>query len=285
MASQRVAVVADSTLALPPEMAARAGIVVVPVHVVVDGKSLREGVDITPTEVAQRLRGGARLTTSRPSPHEFATAYRAAADAGAQAVVSVHLSAELSGTAQAARAGAATRPIPVQVVDTRLVAMAGGFAALDAAAACAAGADLPTAAAAAERTAAAARLFFYVDTLEYLRRGGRIGAAQRYLGQALRVKPLLSMREGEVIGLEKVRTSRKALNRLVELACEAADDLEHPRIALHHLEAADSVAGVAADLQQRLPGVELTTSEVGAVIGVHTGPGMVAIAVAPGPPT
>ena len=282
MASDQVAVVADSTLALPRELAARHGIEVVPVHVVVDGRSLREGMDITPPEVASRLRAGARLTTSRPSPQEFLAVYRAAAHAGATGVVSVHLSAELSGTVDAARVAASGSPIPVEVVDTRTVAMAAGFAALDAAAAATAGADLEQAAAAAAATAAGSRLFFYVDTLEFLQRGGRIGAAQRYLGQALRVKPLLSMQDGSVAALEKVRTSSRALHRLADIAGDAAEPMPGARLAVHHLEASGSADLVIADLQARLPDAQLVLSEVGAVIGVHTGPGMVAVAVAPG---
>lgn len=281
MASGPVAVIADSTLALPPELAAEAGISIVPVHVVVDGALLREGLDISPAGVAQRLREGARITTSRPSPQEFADAYTVAADAGASAVVSVHLSAELSGTVEAARLASRLSPIPVRVVDTRLVTMAAGFAALDAAGAARAGADASGAAAAAERTAARTRLFFYVDTLEYLARGGRIGAAQRYVGTALRVKPLLTMADGQVTGFEKVRTSARALRRLAELACDTAAEMVAPRIALHHLQAPDAAAAVAAEVARRLPAVRTITTEVGAVIGAHVGPGLVAAAVAP----
>lgn len=282
MASERVVVVADSTLALPEEECERLAITVVPVHVVVDGRALREGVEISPAEVAEQLRAGGSLTTSRPSPQEFLTAYRAAAEAGAGHVVSVHLSSDLSGTVEAARLAAKNSPIPVRVIDTRTIAMSGGYAAIDAAEAAAAGAGVNEVADAAMRTAGASSLYFYVDTLEYLQRGGRIGAAQRYLGQALRVKPLLAVGDGHVEGLEKVRTSSKALSRLVELAAEAAAVLNEPRLAVHHLQAADGAARVRSALQARLPGARCVETEVGAVIGVHTGPGMVAVAVVPG---
>ncbi len=280
--SEQIAVVVDSTLAIPAEAAAERGIRVVPVHVVVAGTSLREGLQITPAEVAEHLRAGTQVTTSRPSPQEFLDAYREAAADGATGVVSVHLSADLSGTAESARIAAQGSPIPVRVVDTRTITMAGGYGALDAADAAASGGSLEEVADAATRTARASSLLFYVDTLEYLQRGGRIGAAQRYLGQALRVKPLLYMEAGSVAPLEKVRTSRKALHRLAEVAAEAAGQLQRPRLAVHHLQAEAAVAVVQEDLRRMLPDAPCPAIEVGAVIGVHTGPGMVAVAVAPG---
>jgi DegV family protein with EDD domain len=282
---ERIVVVADSTLALPATDAEQHGIRVVPVHVVVAGQSLREGLDISPSQVAEHLRAGKHVTTSRPSPQEFLTVYREAAADGAEGVVSVHLSAELSGTAEAARIAAQASPIPVHVIDTRTITMAGGYAAIDAATAAAAGAGMDEVVDTATRTARASSLFFYVATLEYLQRGGRIGAAQRYLGQALRVRPLLIMAGGSVAPLEKVRTSRKALQRLAEVAADAAGELRDPRLAVHHLQAESAAAVVTAELQRRLPGAPCPDIEVGAVIGVHTGPGMVAVAVAPGAPT
>lgn len=279
---EQIAVVVDSTLALPAEQCAELGIRVVPVHVIVDGESLREGAQIAPAEVAEHLRAGKHVTTSRPAPQDLLEVYRQAADAGATGIVSVHLSAELSGTAQAARIAAGSSPVPVRVIDTRTITMSGGYGAVDAAALAASGADLDAVADAATRTVQDSSLFFYVDTLEYLQRGGRIGAAQRYVGQALRVKPLLLMESGSVAPLEKVRTARKALQRLVEVAAEAAEALPDPRLAVHHLQAADVADQVQQELTARLPTAPCPVIEVGAVIGVHTGPGMVAVAVAPG---
>jgi DegV family protein with EDD domain len=280
--SEQIAVVVDSTLALPAEEVAAHGIRVVPVHVVVSGESLREGLQITPAEVADHLRAGTQVTTSRPAPQEFLETYREAAADGATGIVSVHLSAELSGTVEAARIAAQGSPIPVRVIDTRTITMAGGYGALDAAAVAATGAAMENVADAATRTVRASSLFFYVDTLEYLQRGGRIGAAQRYLGQALRVKPLLYMEAGSVAPLEKVRTARKALRRLAEVAADAAEQLQRPRLAVHHLRAGDAAGDVQRDLRDRLPDAPCPAIEVGAVIGVHTGPGMVAVAVVPG---
>ncbi len=277
-----IVVVTDSTCGLPDSEIARLGIDVVPVLVVVDHESLREGIDITPSEVADKLRSGARLTTSRPSPEHFLAAYQRAADQGAAGVVSVHLSTELSGTCQAARLAARRSPIPVEVVDTKTVAMAAGYAVIDAAESAQRGADLDQCAAAARTTAQQSRAFFYVDTLEYLRRGGRIGAAQRYVGQALQMKPLLGMSEGAVVPLEKVRTAAKALSRMVDLAVARCDEVDRPRLAVQHLQAQESADKVAADLGARVPDAPCLLSDIGAVLGVHTGPGLVAVMVVPG---
>ena len=137
---------------------------------------------------------------------------------------------------------------------------------------------------AATRTSRASSLFFYVDTLEYLQRGGRIGAAQRYLGQALRVKPLLFVDDGSVAALEKVRTATRALQRLADLAVDAATAMRGPRLAVHHLQAEQGMSVVREELARRLPDAPCAVSEVGAVIGVHSGAGMVAVAIAPGAP-
>jgi DegV family protein with EDD domain len=133
----------------------------------------------------------------------------------------------------------------------------------------------------ARRTAAVTRTFFVVDTLEHLRRGGRIGSAAAVLGSALAVKPVLHMVEGRVVPLEKVRTSARALNRLVQRAVEAAG--EGPvSIAVHHLSSPERAERLAGDLRQRLPALtELYVSELGAAIGAHVGPGAVGIVVAP----
>ena len=276
-----VRIITDSTSSLPERLAYGADIRVVPVQVIIDGAAYAEGSDITPPEVAARLRAGASVSTSRPSPQAFLEAYRKAADEGADEVVSVHLSAALSGTVEAARIASADSPVPVHVVDTETVAMAAGFAALDAAGAARAGGSGRECAEAAKATAAGSSLFFYVDTLEYLARGGRIGTAQRYVGQALRVKPLLHMSEGSVAALEKVRTSRKALVRLAELAAEAAAGIPGARVAIQQLEALDNAADVRQELAALLPGVVPLECEIGAVVAAHTGPGLVAVAVAP----
>ncbi len=282
-----VAVVTDSTAYLPPDVVARYGIEVVPCYVVLAGHSGREGEDITPADVARALSTrGQKVSTSRPTPGDFVAAYRRRLAAGADRVVSIHLSAELSGTWDAARLAAAqVGEHVVTVVDSRSTAMGTGFAVLAAARAAAEGAGAAEVAAIANDTAARTRTFFVVDTLEHLRRGGRIGSAASLLGTALAVKPVLHVADGQVVPLERVRTSARALSRLVQRAVEAAGG-PGASVAVHHLAAAQRAEKLATDLQQALADIrELYVSELGAVIGAHVGPGAVGVVVAPAPPS
>jgi DegV family protein with EDD domain len=277
--SPAVAVVTDSTAYLPGGAAESMGVRVVPLQVIVSGGVRAEGVEIEPAEVAAALRAGHAVSTSRPSPTLFAAAYREAFAAGASSVVSVQISSEMSGTLDAARLGALDVDGDVRVVDSRSVGMGMGFAVLAGAEAARAGADADAVVDAVQHTLAATEAFFYVDTLEFLRRGGRIGAAQALLGSALAVKPLLCLRDGRIEPLERVRTSVKAMARLQEIAVEAADD-EPVAVAIHHLAAAARADELAQALDLRLPKLdELITTEVGAVVGAHTGPGMLAVVI------
>ncbi|WP_030911457.1 DegV family protein [Streptomyces sp. NRRL F-5126] len=279
--SRHVAIVTDSTAYLPPLTSRHYGITAVPLTVVLGDKAFEDGSEISATAVAEALRKRRSVTTSRPSPEAFAVAYRKAAEAGASGIVSLHLSAEFSGTYDAAVLAARDAPVPVRVVDTGMVAMALGFCAVAAAEAAEGDGGLEEAVAAAERRAKATSAYFYVDTLDYLRRGGRIGAAQALLGSALAVKPLLHLDGGRIELLEKVRTASKALGRLRDIVVERAGGGEVD-IAVHHLAAPERAAALAEQLADRVPGlVELHVSEVGAVIGAHTGPGLLGAVVSP----
>jgi DegV family protein with EDD domain len=282
-----VAVVTDSTAYLPPDVVDRYGIEVVPLYVVLAGRSGREGSDVSSAEVARSLsvRGG-HVSTSRPTPGDFVAVYRRLLDGGADRIVSVHLSGELSGTWDAARVAAGqVGEHLVTVLDSRSAAMGTGFAVLAAARAAAAGGTAAEVATAARETAAATRTFFVVDTLEHLRRGGRIGAAAALLGSALAVKPVLHVADGQVVPLERVRTSGRALNRLVQRAVDVAGD-RPVSAAVHHLAAADRAHRLAEQLTARLPGLqELFVSELGAAVGAHVGPGAVGVVIDPTPRT
>ncbi|WP_327323554.1 DegV family protein [Streptomyces sp. NBC_01210] len=279
--SRHVAIVTDSTAYLPPPTMERHGIIAVPLTVVLGDQALEEGTEISARSLALALQKRRPVTTSRPSPEVFAEAYRRCAEAGATGVVSLHLSAEFSGTYDAAVLAAKDAPVPVRVVDTGMVAMALGFCALAAAEAAEAGGTLDEAVAAAEKRAAGTSAYFYVDTLDYLRRGGRIGAAQALLGSALAVKPLLQLDGGRIELLEKVRTASKAIARLEEIVADRAGTSQVD-IAVHHLAAPERAAALAERLRDRLPGlVYLHVSEVGAVIGAHTGPGLLGAVVSP----
>lgn len=274
-----VAVVTDSTASLPAGLPSAGQVTVVPLHVVLGRRTGIEGVQVLPEDVARALaERRVEVSTSRPTPAEFAAAYRAT---GARRLVSVHLSRALSGTCDAALLAArevADDGIQVRVVDSRSIAMGLGFAVLAAAREAADGADAEQVERVARQTAQGARVRLYVDTLEHLRRGGRIGAASALLGTALAVKPLLHVVDGQIAPLEKVRTTARALDRLVELsatgdACDAA---------VHHLAAPERAETLAAMLRARLPGLgQLHVSQVGAVVGAHIGPGALAVVVCP----
>jgi DegV family protein with EDD domain len=277
--SRHVAIVTDSTAYLPQWTMERHGITAVPLTVVLGDQALEEGTEISTRSLAQALQKRRPVTTSRPSPQVFADTYREVAESGATGIVSLHLSAELSGTHDAAVVAAREAPVPVRVVDTGMVAMALGFCALAAAEAAETGGTVDEAVTAAEKRAAGTSGYFYVDTLDFLRRGGRIGAAQALFGSALAVKPLLQLHGGRIEPLEKVRTASKAIARLEEIVADRAGS-QQVDIAVHHLAAPDRASALADRLRARVPGLaDLHVSEVGAVIGAHTGPGLLGVVV------
>jgi DegV family protein with EDD domain len=276
-----VAVVTDSTAYLSAAEAAASGIAVVPLRVVIDGSTYVEGAPELPALVAEAVRAGRSVTTSRPAPPEFLAAYVAAADAGASAVVSVQVSGQLSGTRDAARLAALESPVPVTVVDSGQVGMGLGFAVLAAARAAAGGLSADAVAAVARSRAASTSTLFYVDSLESLRRGGRIGSAQALVGSALAVKPLLHVVDGRVAMLAKVRTSSRALAELEQRAVDLAG-LREVELAVHHLASPGRAADLAANLRARIPMIaRLVVAEIGGVLGAHVGPGLLAIVVSP----
>jgi DegV family protein with EDD domain len=279
-----VAVITDSTAYLPEGFAQRRGLSVVPLHVVVDDDGGLDGLDFGPGELAAALGDRRTVTTSRPTPAELAAAYRGALSGGAESVVSVHLSRDLSGTWEAARLAAEEIGVDrVRVVDSRSTAMGLGFAALAAAEAATEGASPAVVEQVATDVAARTRTFFCPQTLEYLRRGGRIGSAAALLGTALSVKPLLHVQGGQIVPLEKVRTTSRAVTRLVELAAEAAGDAPVD-LAVHHLCAPQRAAELAARLAERLPNASgCLVSELGAAVGAHTGIGVLGVVVLPNP--
>jgi DegV family protein with EDD domain len=272
-----ISVVTDSTAYLPPVE----GISVVPLTVVVNGVEGVEGIDVTPAEVARAMTARrVSVTTSRPAPAKFEAHYRSLLAAGASGVVSVHLSAALSGTVEAATLAAGSFPGAVEVVDARSTGMGLGFPALAAASAAAAGSSLLEVRDAALAAVARTSTFFYVDTLEFLRRGGRINAASALLGTALSVKPILHVVDGEVKMRDRVRTAGRALARLVDLALEAAGESDVD-VGVHHLGAPERAEDLVAELSSRLGGRlrEVYVSEIGAVVAAHVGPGLACVVV------
>jgi DegV family protein with EDD domain len=271
-----VRVVTDSTACLPAARLAELAVDVVPLRVQIGQRTAVDGVDVSSAEVARALRSKVAVSTSRPTPAEFAEKFRDVLDRGASHIVSVHLSSALSGTWESAVLAAQDFPHGVvRVVDSRSTAMGLGFAVVAAATRALEGGSAAEVQGAAAASVDATRTLFYVDTLEHLRRGGRIGTAAALFGTTLSVKPLLQLVEGQIVPLEKVRTSSKALARLVELTARAAGT-GPVELAVHHVAAADRARDVERQLEELLPRLTgSSVSELGPVIGAHLGPGVV----------
>lgn len=282
----RVAIVTDSTAMLPSDLGDAAELITsVPLQVIVDGTSYDDGVEETsPEALLAALAAHKTVTTSRPSPALLAEVYEKLAAQGFEEIVSIHLSAELSATCESSMLAAREAPVPVITVDTRVVGPAVGFAVMAAAEVAGRGGSAAEAREAALSRVAATRSYFYVDTLEYLRRGGRIGAAAALLGTALAVKPLLTIEDGRVVPHERVRTAERAIARLQALGVEVGEDADAVEIVVAHLGSPDRAAAMAAGLSTELNGKingEVRVGELGAVLGAHVGPGCVAVVVGP----
>jgi DegV family protein with EDD domain len=279
-----VALVTDSTSSLDPADAARADISIIPLQVVI-GEISRPESEVPPREVARALREGRPVSTSRPAPEVIEKTYAELAGAGYDAIVSVHLSSKISGTYSAAQVAGASIGIPIEVVDSGTLAMATGYAVLTGAEAARSGAAPDDVVSTVRRRAAASTTYFYVDSLEYLRRGGRIGAAAAMLGSVLAVKPLLTVADGEIRPYERVRTKSKALTRLEELSLTALEQAATTQgvvdLAVHHLDNPDGAQRLLARLSGRGQVGDILISEMSAVLGVHVGPGTLGIVVSP----
>ncbi|MFD4266985.1 DegV family protein [Rhodococcus sp. NPDC058481] len=274
-----VVVVTDSSACIAPDVAQRYGIRVVPLHVLVDGRDIREGVDEMPRPLPQ----GATVTTSGASPGELTEAYaRALEESEGDGVLAVHISRQLSGTWEAGRQASQGFGGMVRIVDSQSTAMGLGYPVLAAARVAKAGGDLRAVYQRAVDVAHRGRLLIMVDRLDHLRRGGRIGTAAALLGTALAMKPVLHLVDGKLVLKEKTRTATKALAKIVESAAEYAGD-GPAAVAVHHLQAADRAEEIAAALRERIPSIsEMVVSEIGSVIGAHVGPGAIGVLVCPG---
>jgi len=281
----RIAFVTDSTAYLPPELLERYHIRVVPLYVLFGQEALKDNVDITSDAFYARL---AKVTdklptTSQPSAGDFKAVFQEIIDSGqADAIVAILISSILSGTVASAQQAKEMFPsFPIHVVDTLSTSMALGYVVLAAARAAEAGASLDDVLAAAQAVIPKLHLYFAVDTLKYLHMGGRIGGASVLLGTALGIKPLLELRNGRIEAAGKVRSRRKAHEKLVDIAVEAMGEGRRVRAAT--LSAADEAGAkqLIEMLCTRLECVEKYTIELSPCLGVHTGPGTVGIVVLP----
>ncbi|MBN1966801.1 MAG: DegV family protein [Anaerolineae bacterium] len=281
--SARYALVSDSTADLPVAFIRQHQIYIAPLHVLWGQETLRDGVDISSEEFFARLQRETVLpTTSQPTPAEFAALYeRAMEETGAEGILVLTISADLSGTYSSAIQAAKEASFPVRVVDTRTASAAEGLVVAKMAELRDAGMALDEAAELAQSLTGRTRLIFTLDTLEYLHKGGRIGTAQRLIGTALAIKPVLHVPDGTIHPRESVRTRKRAVTRLVEIFEEVAD-LDKPMFfASLNSEAEDESAALeAAILERWQPQIETHLNmKVGCTIGVHVGPGAIGYAV------
>ena len=269
-------VVTDSSARLPDDAVAEWGIRVVPLHVLVGGDDLRDGVDEVPADLYQR-----HVTTAGASPTELAAMYRAAlSDSGGDGVVAVHISTELSSTIGAAEHAAREFDGAVRVVDSKSAGMGTGFVALAAARAARHGVDLNAVAAQAESTVPKVHAFLVVQRLENLRRSGRISATAFRLGTALALKPLLRIDSGKLVLAQRIRTTSKAIVAMVEQVLEVVGE-RRAALAVHHVDNPAAAAEVAATLAGALPGCgPAIVTDLGPVLGVHLGTGAVGVVLA-----
>jgi DegV family protein with EDD domain len=279
--SSNVRIVTDSTADLPPELTAELGITVVPLQVHFGSEAYRDGVDLTPSEFYTKLRAASDLPkTSQPSVGAFEEAYdRLCAET--DSILSIHISSSLSGTygsALLARDSVRNR-CNVEVLDSRLASLGLGLVVLRCAQLARESMDLRDLTHYAKRMLPNVHIIFMVETLEYLQRGGRIGRAQAFLGSLLNIKPLLKVEEGEVRPVEKVRTRSKALDRLVEFV-ELFEDIE--QLGLIYSTTPEDAEVILRRIEPLVPRERVIVSQVGPVVGTHTGPGILGLAVSQG---
>ena len=276
-----VHIVTDSTSDISKALADEHGITVIPLTVSFGQESYSDGVDLTAEEFYARLQLTKTLpTTSQPPPALFQYAYQHLASRGD--VVSVHLSHKFSGTVDAARAAAReVAPDRITVVDSGSVSMGLGMCAIAAARVARAGGTSAACVAAAESVAGRLRIAVAFETLEYLRRGGRIGRATAFLGGLLRLKPILTVKDGETFPVTRVRSRARALDELFALC---ARDERIDEIAIMHTTTPEDAAALAERARAARPGVPLHLGRFGPALGVHGGPGMLGFAVVEGVP-
>ncbi len=280
MADRPVRVIVDSTLDVPPTVADELGITVVPLQVHFGAESFLDGIDLTSDEFVRRLRASDALpTTSQPVPARFEDVFRAAHDAGHD-VICLTLSRDLSGTHDnAAVAARSVDPDRVKVVDTRSVSIGGGFVAITAARMARSGSSLESVVAMATEMTGRTHLYAALDTLENLHKGGRIGRASMLVGSLLSIKPIIAVRDGQVVPVERVRTWRKAMTRMAELA-EGLGTAE--RVGVMHVGNEYDARSLAAKLAPLDPSGDPMLGQLGPVVATYGGPGLVGfVAVTP----
>ncbi len=277
----KFALVTDSTAYVPAELVQKHNISVVPLILVWGDEMFEDGVDILPKEFYTRLKTAKVMpSTSQATPAKMQAIFQSLVDQGMD-VLGMFISSKLSGTMQSAMQAKDTMGSAgekVTLVDSQCTSMALGFQVLAAARAMDAGASLQECAAIAEKAHEKAGLFFAVDTLEFLHRGGRIGGAQRFIGSALNLKPILALKDGRVEGVERIRTKGKAQDRILELVSEKVKGKSNIRLATVHANAAEDAKILLDRAAKALNPSETFVTDLSPVVGTHAGPGTVGLA-------
>ena len=277
----RIALVTDSTTYMPPELVKKYSISIAPQVLIWGDKTYKDGVEIESREFFTRLKTAKVMpTTSQVSVVSFQEIFQDLVSKDHE-VLALLVSSKLSGTIQSAMQAKelmGSAGDKVHVVDSQSVAMALGFQVLAVARALENGASLSDAIALAERSYQYTGVFFAVDTLEFLHRGGRIGGAQRFLGTMLNMKPILAIQDGRVEGIDRIRTKTKAHDRVLELTAEKVAGRTPVRLATLHANAAEDARALLSRAEQALKPVESIFTEVSPTVGTHAGPGTVGLA-------
>lgn len=275
----KVALITDSTSYIPKELLEKYHILVAPQVLIWGEQTYLDDVDIKPVEFYTRLKSATVMpTTSQVTIATFKKMFEQLLEQGYD-ILALLISMKLSGTIDSAVQARDMLPkAPIEIVDSRATAMALGFQVLTVARAIEAGANLAEAKALAEQATEHTGVIFAVDTLEFLHRGGRIGGGARFLGTVLNFKPILELREGRVEAVERVRTRKKSLARLVEMVEERVKGAPPARVATLHANAHDDAAEILEEVKKRIDPIETVFSEVSPVVGCHAGPGTVGLA-------
>ena len=270
-----VRIVTDSSSCLPPGWAEEHGVTVIPQGVVVDGRAYRENVDLSGDEFYALLRAGAAVTSSQPEPTSFLAAYSAAREAGEE-VVSIHIGSRLSGTLDAAHSLAgAVDPTHVHLVDSHSAGLGLGFLVMEAARLAGEGADAPSIAAELREMVAKVRVYFMLQTMAYLVRGGRVGRAAGIAGSLLKLRPILTFVDGQIVPAARTRTPRAAAAQLRgSIDASARKGLRYA--GFHFGLNRDEVDGWRRDFTRRY-GVEALLTQLGPAVGAHSGPDILGV--------
>jgi DegV family protein with EDD domain len=279
MSNQKIAIVTDSSAYIPAGAMVGLDVSIIPLWMIWDNKNFRDGIDIQPAEFYRRLKKADTLpTTAQPTVQEFVRLYKKLAER-VDAIVNVLASSKISGTVASAEAAMAELPdVPIRVVDSLSSSMGLGLSALAAGRAAAEGNSLDEVVRAAENMRDKTHLLFFVDTLEYLHKGGRISGGKRLLGTALQIKPLLQFKDGMIMPLAQARTKRKAFTKLFEIIQERLGGsrmVEAAIVDVGNPEDAEMVKGI---IEERFGPSNIFRAGVSPVVGTHVGPGALGIA-------